>query len=149
MSGNPGNYNPYITVDVAGAGEQVMLGDGSVRFVRTSINAARSNVFAVWLTTGVAGISPTGIGQLLRAEIVTGTGDRRAVANAILRKLGFANTLESKMLMPAVQRFREASGVSAVGALQVLSADPVSSPRDRTVLAGKECLVFFLGGSPN
>lgn len=132
------------------------IGDASVRFVRTGVSAAGSRLFTFQLTTVVEGISTGGVDQLLRAEIITRSGDRLAIANAILRKLGFANPLSTigpERLMPAVQKFREALGggvrereISAIGALQLLSADPVSSPRDRTVLSGQECLVFFLGG---
>lgn len=142
------NYNPYITIDYP---ETVGIQDGSVRFVSVGIGAARSQLFHFQLELSVEGISPIGIDQLLRAETITGSGDRRALANAILRKMGFTALIGSRefgMLMPAVQGLRAVSGnrVSTIGALQVLSAEPVSSPQDRSVLAGQECLVFFLGG---
>lgn len=137
-------------------GAYAVMGDGSVRFVRSGVSRARSRLFSFQLDVVVDGVSPIGINQLVRAEIITGSGDRRALANAILRKMGFTaliDTKESEKLMPAVQGLRDVlargsrkGGISAIGAFQFLDADPVSSPQDREVLSGKECLVLFLGG---
>lgn len=119
-------------------GVNILLGDGSVRFVR-------SNVFAVWLTTSLPGLSFGGACQFLEGYIVNDPKDRRILANAMLKGLGFAATggeTAIGLLLPAVQAAREAakqiqprSILSAAGALQFLSGDPVSDPNDRKLLA--------------
>lgn len=116
---------------------KVGMGDGSVRFIR-------DNVSTVWLTTG-PGLSFGGACQFLEGSIVNDPKDRRILANAMLKGLGFSATggeTAIALLLPAVQAAREAakqiqprSNLLFPGALQFLSGDPVSDPNDRKRLA--------------
>lgn len=132
-------------------GANVLLGDGSVRFLSDSI-----------------GLSPAGADQLASGAVVNDPKDRKALAGAVLKKLGFTagdssraialllpaiqqareaarrsgsvadGTSNTMMLLPAVQKIREAasrSGLSHAGAVQLLSGSPVSDPADRAALA--------------
>lgn len=105
----------------------------------------------------ISGLSYRGAQQFLAGQIITDPNDRRALASALLKKLGFADITDGTsnvqlrpagddvsigLLRLAALKVRRAAATAKpplnltdIGLLRFLSSDPVASQQDREALA--------------
>ena len=131
---------------IDGTSNTVMIGERAP-------TPAEGHECLVFLLGGIPGLSIGGADQLINGHVISDPKDRRILADAMLKDLGFSALVgETSIgkLLPAIQAARQATGnqgwgpwevnpgriLSDAGALQFLSSDPVSDPHDRAILAG-------------
>ena len=108
-----------------------------------STGTLRSNVFAVWLTVGFLrrGLSLQAARQLVAAEVLSSPADRRKLAQLLgvlvdtspiplTVTVGGAHTEKVSAIRASLQKL----GLSALGAQQLVTGQPLGSAEDRLLL---------------